>query len=197
MTDDHYSPHGKTVLELFQDGLWFNKERGCAARDWYVLLRHAIPMPCSYGEVNSPCTHLILCIDIASGAYLLYEPLRWREMTAPILADVMTRAMNMHGCPRKGVIVTPMVWGPYAALKRSAAGKDIDFPSYDVVGADFGEMPLADKIRFEDWILANELVCSFTADAAAGGQPVTARESEALLLPALPEEAVAGNGRSP
>lgn len=181
MNDPAYSHVGKTVLQVFLDGRYFSERHGCTARDWYLVTRRAFPVPVKYGDRQLSYCHAILCQDVATGAFLFQEPMRQIEPGAALLADAMTRVFDRYGIPRKGVVVHSLIWASYSRLKQLPLGEQVDFPSYDCLGVDFDAMQLSEMARFEDWIRANDLICSFTTDVIECREIVDAKSAIEML----------------
>ena len=164
-----------SIAEVFQSGKGYNSEVGCNVRDWFAILRKTMPIPWKYDGHWCPCAHVFNLIDAATNYNLVIERLEERQPSAKHLIEQTKKGLDLHGLPRKGIVVHPFMW---TSLERALTWPDAirqDIESYLTMNAAFGAMDVEEMVQFERWVVAQGLRCSFSLDTITGGESVDAR----------------------
>ena len=164
-----------SVMEVFRQGSHYDPQVQCHARDWYYVHRQTVPTPSKHKGLWIPCAHLFVLLDAVTQFHVAIDHLAEREPSAKHLIEQTKKGLDLHGLPRKGICIHPMMWASIDRVVQWPMGRLHDVESYLAMNADFEGMDVEQMVEFERWVISMGLRCSFGLAAISGGESIDAR----------------------
>ncbi len=183
MNKTDFFPDIQTPADVFLKGEYHDDELQCYTRDWYWVQRGTISMPTWHEGKLRRFQSILTVVDAASRAFLYYEKIPHGATPAVYIERALAAAMETHGRPTKGIVLTPSIWASFRDICASKLYHYVDVPSFACCGSDFEGMTLAARLEVQQWIRGHGLRCSFTALISRGDPEVTAVDTLGMEQP--------------